>query len=68
MQGLTHYFRFASNSILQTHIRGVHENRNAHMCDICAKTFKSKLFFEQHCLEHSDVRRPKVQCTLCRVW
>lgn len=60
--------RFANNSILQTHRRGVHENSNVHMCEVCAKTFKSKLYFEQHRLEHKAEKRPKVQCDICKVW
>lgn len=63
-----HLHSFANNSILQTHIRGVHENTSVYICEICAKSFKSKSLFERHGLLHSNVEQPRIQCHICNQW
>jgi hypothetical protein len=62
-------FSFASQSILNTHIRGVHEGAYMHVCEVCAKVFKSKMFFEKHKMDvHMNIQVPKIQCQLCGSW
>lgn len=58
--------KFKQESLLTTHIRGVHENAFKDICPICAKVFKSKNQCEKHQqLEHSDKKLPRVECHLC---
>lgn len=60
---------FVTKSVLANHIRGVHENAFAHMCHICAKTFKSKQVYDLHLQhEHLDTEPPKLQCSICGNW
>lgn len=59
---------FLTKSVLANHIRGVHENAFAHMCHICAKTFKSKQVYELHQRAHMEQAPPKLQCTICGSW
>ncbi|KAJ6641728.1 1,5-anhydro-D-fructose reductase [Pseudolycoriella hygida] len=59
---------FVSKSVLASHIRGVHEFAFAHVCDICARVFKSKHVFQNHMQEHSTITRPKMQCNVCGAW
>lgn len=60
--------RYGLNSVLQAHIRNVHQNASRHVCDICAKVFKAKQQCQRHRLEHFTVDKPKVQCTMCEAW
>lgn len=60
-------FRFLSVSYLNAHVRGVHELKNAQICDFCGKIIKSKQAMTQHRLyAHTD--NPKVQCVECGSW
>lgn len=43
---------YASDALLRAHKRVVHEKTYAHMCEISAKVFNSRIFFEKHQLEH----------------
>lgn len=61
-------FSFVSKAVLASHIRGVHEFAFAHVCDICARVFKSKHVFQNHMQEHSTTTRPKMQCNVCGAW
>lgn len=61
-------FRFMFKSLLQHHERIVHQNNKRFICDICAKAFNSKSFFDLHCQEHNEIRKPRVQCGLCDRW
>lgn len=38
------------------------------MCEVCAKVFKSRAFFEKHQLEHLGKNLPRVQCSICKAW
>lgn len=56
------------SSYLRRHIRFVHENSDAKICDICAKYFKGTKAYELHYLvEHTNTLE-KVQCELCGKW
>lgn len=40
-----------------------------HVCDICAKEFRSKGSYETHCkLVHSDDKSQYIQCQVCGSW
>lgn len=62
-------YSFMSKSVLRIHIRGVHQFAYAHICDICAKVFKSKQVFELHRESKcgTDVKL-KSQCDICGAW
>lgn len=60
--------RYASDALLRAHKRVVHRHTYAHMCEICARVFKSRVFFEKHQLEHLGQNLPKVQCPICEAW
>lgn len=38
------------------------------ICDICAKTFKTKQGFQEHLAAHTDTEATRVQCNYCRAW
>lgn len=60
---------FANNSLLQYHIRAIHKGAYIHVCDICAKEFRSKCSYEQHYkVNHSNIKLPTVQCQICGTW
>ncbi|CAD7078146.1 unnamed protein product [Hermetia illucens] len=59
---------YASDALLRAHKRVVHRHTYAHMCEICARVFKSRVFFEKHQLEHLGQNLPKVQCPICEAW
>lgn len=62
-------FRFAIKSILDAHIRNVHQNLNVQICDVCAVVFKNKYTLKQHKIDvHGDNSQPKLQCDLCGSW
>lgn len=49
---------------MSTHIHRAHVA--AHICDICARSFKKKALLGLHYQRvHTDEVRPKVQCTTC---
>lgn len=40
-----------------------------HICEICAKPFNNKLYYDLHKkLTHSTTEIPKVQCQICGLW
>ncbi|ALC42066.1 CG15073, partial [Drosophila busckii] len=59
--------RFATVSMLATHVRMLHGNYGT-MCDICAKVVRGRAAFQRHQLEHAGVTEPKVQCDICGSW
>jgi hypothetical protein len=64
------YFnRFPTKTILTIHLKGVHEGAYVHVCEICAKVFKSKMFFLKHMEDvHTNTTRAKIQCQKCGKW
>jgi hypothetical protein len=66
---LLKFFSFATQAILNSHIRGIHEGAYNQVCEICAKQFTSKKYYEEHKLYiHSMNPPPKVQCPNCGNW
>ncbi|XP_055918231.1 transcription factor grauzone-like [Eupeodes corollae] len=59
---------YATESLLRVHVRVVHLKSYAHVCEICSKVFKSRVFFEKHQLEHMGQSLPKIQCQICKTW
>lgn len=62
-------FAFISKSILAHHVRQIHQDVYACICDICARHFKSKTQFLNHYQSiHSDPEANRVQCSKCDKW
>ncbi|KAJ6646328.1 Transcription factor grauzone [Pseudolycoriella hygida] len=60
--------RFVIISFLKRHINRVHRKIHTHICELCAKTFKSGKSYERHFTNfHSDISQ-KVQCDMCGKW
>lgn len=60
--------RYVFMSQLRSHLRDAHEQGPSHVCDVCAKYFKSKATYELHyALEHGTVSL-KCQCPECGKW
>lgn len=56
-------------SLLQNHMRTTHNPEPTHICDVCAKSFKSAHSYEHHYeVEHSEVAQQKAQCEQCGKW
>ena len=55
-------FRCISKSSLRRHIAGVHDFSTQEICDICGKSFNTKLKLKQHILNHSDISE---KCPIC---
>lgn len=53
--------------MLQDHVDGVHNNQQ-YVCEICAKSFKSKAWFKIHVREHKTTIDSKVRCDKCERW
>lgn len=60
---------FISQSLLAHHIRQIHDKVYTCICDICAKSFKTKMHFLSHYkLVHSAPELIRVQCLICMKW
>lgn len=58
-------FSFGNNYLLSNHIRAVHLNKYAKICDICGKSIRCKDVFERHMLEHEGKPAPTISCDIC---
>ncbi|XP_053674480.1 transcription factor grauzone-like [Anopheles nili] len=59
----------ASQGSLRKHLVAVHGDGEKHVCEVCARVFRSKQCFETHRKDHQGRRmESKVQCELCAVW
>lgn len=60
--------RFVVLAFLRQHIRRVHDHVYSHVCDICAKLFRSASSYElHHALVHAKTKM-SVQCDQCGRW
>lgn len=59
-------FRFKLPVTLKHHIASVHERAYLAVCEICAKTFKTKQGFREHLLTHNDTDETRVECAYCK--
>lgn len=60
---------FLTYSILTYHIRQRHEGKYSCVCDICAKSFKTKQNFLAHYQNHHIATgASKKQCNMCGAW
>lgn len=58
---------FKYKSLLAQHLRKVHLKLYICVCDICARTFNSKVDFLYHYSSmHQTTTMPKVQCNICQ--
>lgn len=59
--------RFGYETGLLLHKQRVHDNNRPHLCDLCAKSFKSRCDMERHKAQiHGNVKRE--QCPECGKW
>uniref|UniRef100_A0A182MNF0 DNA repair protein REV1 n=1 Tax=Anopheles culicifacies TaxID=139723 RepID=A0A182MNF0_9DIPT len=59
----------SSQGSLRKHLVAVHGEGEKHVCEVCARVFRSKQCFDAHLKEHEGRRlEGKVQCELCMVW
>uniref|UniRef100_A0A1Q3F2P5 Putative transcription factor grauzone n=1 Tax=Culex tarsalis TaxID=7177 RepID=A0A1Q3F2P5_CULTA len=59
----------ASQGSLKKHLVAMHGDGEQHVCDVCARVFRSKQCFETHVKGHLGTRlENKVQCSVCSVW
>ncbi|EDS26325.1 transcription factor grauzone [Culex quinquefasciatus] len=59
----------ASQGSLKKHLVAMHGEGEQHVCDVCARVFRSKQCFETHVQGHLGTRLDnKVQCSVCSVW
>uniref|UniRef100_A0A182WKR3 C2H2-type domain-containing protein n=1 Tax=Anopheles minimus TaxID=112268 RepID=A0A182WKR3_9DIPT len=59
----------SSQGSLRKHLVAVHGEGEKHVCEVCARVFRSKQCFDAHRKEHEGRRlESKVQCELCMVW
>ncbi len=55
-------------TFLKGHIDRVHHNIHSHICELCAKRFKSGKSYERHYITvHTNISQ-KVQCEMCGKW
>lgn len=60
--------RYVYMSLLQNHLRTTHNSQPTHICDVCAKSFKSAHSYEHHYeVEHSQSTQ-RAQCEQCGKW
>lgn len=55
--------KYPNYSALTAHMRSKHSS-DIYMCEICAKTYKTKESYLMHVKSHSE-KAPKFQCSLC---
>ncbi|XP_055609363.1 transcription factor grauzone-like [Uranotaenia lowii] len=59
----------ASQGSLKKHLVAMHGDGEQHVCDVCARVFRSKQCFDTHVKGHLGTRlENKVQCNVCSVW
>ncbi|XP_052894902.1 zinc finger protein 729-like [Anopheles moucheti] len=59
----------SSQGSLRKHLVAVHGEGEKHVCEVCARVFRSKQCFDSHRKEHEGRRlEDKVQCELCMMW
>uniref|UniRef100_A0A182SDW1 C2H2-type domain-containing protein n=1 Tax=Anopheles maculatus TaxID=74869 RepID=A0A182SDW1_9DIPT len=59
----------ASQGSLRKHLVAVHGEGEKHVCEVCARVFRSKQCFDAHRKEHEGRQHEgKVQCDRCDVW
>ncbi|XP_049293897.1 zinc finger protein 714-like [Anopheles funestus] len=59
----------SSRGSLRKHLVAVHGEGEKHVCEVCARVFRTKQCFEAHRKEHEGRRlESKVQCELCNAW
>lgn len=53
---------YATQKLLNKHIKAVHDRAFSHICDICARVFRNRAICEKHkILVHSDEKLPPAQ-------
>ncbi|XP_050074443.1 zinc finger protein 883-like [Anopheles maculipalpis] len=59
----------ASQGSLRKHLVAVHGEGEKHVCEVCARIFRSKQCLDAHRKEHEGRQlEDKVQCEQCKVW
>nr|XP_019933142.2 transcription factor grauzone-like [Aedes albopictus] len=59
----------ASQGSLKKHLVAMHGDGEQHVCDVCARVFRSKQCFDTHVKGHLGTRTEnRVQCSMCSVW
>ncbi|EAT46555.1 AAEL002279-PA [Aedes aegypti] len=59
----------ASQGSLKKHMVMMHGEGEQHVCDVCARVFRSKPCFDKHVKMHlGTFEAERVQCTLCMAW
>lgn len=61
-------FSFKLDVTLRAHMLNIHKRTFEQICEICAKTFKTKQGFRDHLLTHNDTLATRVQCSYCGAW
>ncbi|XP_065086548.1 transcription factor grauzone-like [Ochlerotatus camptorhynchus] len=59
----------ASQGSLKKHLVAMHGDGEQHVCEVCARVFRSKQCFDTHVKGHLGTRTEnRVQCSMCSVW
>lgn len=59
----------ASQGSLKKHLVAMHGDGEQHVCEVCARVFRSKQCFDTHVKAHLGTRTEnRVQCSMCSVW
>ncbi|XP_062553369.1 transcription factor grauzone-like [Armigeres subalbatus] len=59
----------ASQGSLKKHLVAMHGDGEQHVCEVCARVFRSKQCFDTHVKGHLGTRTEnRVQCSVCSVW
>ncbi|XP_061402526.1 transcription factor grauzone-like [Musca vetustissima] len=56
---------FGNHNLLANHVRVVHQNKYALVCDVCGEKMRGKDVFERHMLKHKGVPIPTIACDVC---
>lgn len=56
--------RFSSKPSLTNHIHYIHQNTETYVCEICAKTFRTKALLKLHSDTHNNDR---IRCNVCNL-
>ncbi|XP_075166580.1 transcription factor grauzone-like [Haematobia irritans] len=56
---------FGNHNLLTNHVRVVHLNKYALVCDICGEKMRGKDVLERHILKHQGVPLPTISCDVC---